>query len=312
MGQQNGSMVFNFQPSGNKAEAFMASLGLRLRTELVLDSFSREITLGDVRHPARFLIRAIAPNQDFRTLADLPNGDLFFAAPTPFEIDGEVLRERGYNAVVLATTSEDTTTREMKYGPVPPGSAQLEPGEATPKLPLMVWLRPNESWQGSLIAAASATPFRDGYFSADGFAHQRLLRILCDTLASAEYLVLHRAEFQQADQLPEFTASQRIFGRGVCVFLVPALLAGLAWKRGAFTLFEARFQNFIFLTPTGLAVGAAVTRSAAVAPPAKAASKCERTPGLPLILLGNSKRTLRWLLSSRQFQRLGAECHGWR
>ncbi len=184
------------------------------------------------------MIRAIAPNQDFRTLTGLPNGDLLFAAPTPFEMDGEVLTGRGYNAVVLATTSEDTTTREMKYGPVPLGSAQLEPGEPTPKLPLMVWLRPNEPWQGSLIAAASATPFRDGYFSAEGFAHQRMLRILCDTLASADRLVLHRAGIQRANPLPEFTASQRLLWRGVCVFLVPVFLAGLAWKRGACTMRE--------------------------------------------------------------------------
>src|SRR5439155_2561599 len=134
---------------------------LRLRPELVLDSHSREVAMGNAARPARFLIRAIAPNQDFRTLKDLPNGDLFFAAPTPFELDAEMLAERGYKAVVLATTSEDITTRVMKYGLIPPDSTGLEPGEPAPKLPLIAWLRPNEPSHGSGIAAASATPFND-------------------------------------------------------------------------------------------------------------------------------------------------------
>jgi hypothetical protein len=49
---------------------------VQLRAELVLDSISREVTMDGTTYPARFLVRAIASNQDFRTLTELPNGDL--------------------------------------------------------------------------------------------------------------------------------------------------------------------------------------------------------------------------------------------
>src|SRR6185295_3049804 len=74
--------------------------------------------------------------------------------------------------------------------------------------------------------------------------------------ASADRLVLHRAGIQRAVPLPEFTASQRLFWRGVCVFLVPVFLAGLAWKRGTFTLRE-RGSAKEHRTQTGLAWWAA-------------------------------------------------------
>ncbi|HRP62364.1 MAG TPA: Gldg family protein [Phycisphaerales bacterium] len=223
---------FELTPSGFDAETLFSAFGLRAVDGLVLDDFSQAIPAKPAPMPAKFLIRCSAPNQDFRQMRSLPNGNLLFAAPTPLSLDRETLAHQGWIPTVLATTSDRTELAETVRGEVRLDSASVQHGDPVPKLPLMVWLRPNEAWRGSLVVAASSSPFRDGSFLADGFAHRRLVEVLCNTLASDERLVIHQAGIERATPLPELGPSARAGWRVFCIALVPMILAVAAWRRG--------------------------------------------------------------------------------
>lgn len=226
---------FEFKPSGFEAETLLSAFGLRAVEGLVLDEFSQAIPAQPAPMPAKFLIRCSAPNQDFRQMRSLPNGNLLFAAPSPLALDRETLAHLGWTPTVLATTSDRTELAENVQGEVRLDSASVQHGDPVPKLPLMVWLRPNEAWRGSLVVASSSSPFRDGSFLADGFAHRRLVEVLCTTLASDERLVVHQAGIERAAPLPELGPSARLGWRAFCIVLVPMILAVAAWRRGILT-----------------------------------------------------------------------------
>lgn len=212
----------------------LASFGLRPIDGMVLDDISQTVPGELAAVPARFLVRCIPPNQDFREMRELPNGHLLFAVPTPFSLDNDALAEAGLSATVLATTSDRTSLAEMRYGDVNLASAVYHSGDPVPKLPLMVWLRPHEPWRGSLVVSASSSPFQDGVFEADGLAHRRLVDVLNLTLASDERLVIRRADFARSEALPQMTSVSRLFWRLVVIGSLPALMLLVAWWRGVF------------------------------------------------------------------------------
>lgn len=220
------------EPTPYDADFLLASFGLRAIDGLVLDDSSERLP-GDVAPvPARFLVRCIPPNQDFREMHELPNGHLLFAAPTPMTFDPDVLSERGWSPTVLATTSDRTSLTDMAYGDVNLGSSAFHQGDPVAKLPLMVWLRPQETWGGSLVISGSASPFQDGTFQAPNYAHRRLVDVLRQTLASDDRLVIHHGTWQRTEPLPELTANQRLFWRIVCIGALPVLFVGVLLKRG--------------------------------------------------------------------------------
>lgn len=233
---QQRQQPLELRQTGYDPEFLLASFGLRPVDGMVLDAMSEHMPGDAAPVPARFLVRCIPPNQDFRELRELPNGHFLFAAPTPLTLDREVLAERGLTPTVLATTSDRTQLADMVYGEVNLASAVYHQGDSVPKLPLMVWLRPHETWKGSLVVSASSSPFRDGAFEAEGFAHRRLVDVLTQTLGSDERLVIHRAGLHRAEPLPPLTATSRIMWRIMCIAVIPALIALIAWKRGAFSL----------------------------------------------------------------------------
>jgi hypothetical protein len=237
---QSERSMLELRPTGYDASTLLAPFGLRPIDGLVLDQFSESVPGHEAPMPARFRVRCIPPNQDFRQMHSLPNGHLFFDAPTPMTIDAEVLAEQGLHATVLATTSDRTKLSEINYGEVDLTRTEFHEGDAVPKLPLMIWLRPNELWQGSMVVCASSSLFRDGAFVAQGYAHRRLVDVLVQTLASDERLVIHRAGLQRTEPLPPMTASQRTFWRAACIVLIPVVLIMLAWRRGLVQLVPGR------------------------------------------------------------------------
>jgi hypothetical protein len=140
----------------------------------------------------------------------------------------------------------------MAYSEVRLDSAAVHGGESVPKLPLMVWLRPHEPWRGSVVFSASSSPFRDGSFLADGFAHRRLLDVLCRTLASDERMVIHRAGIEGAAPLPELSSASRLWWRAFCIALIPAVLAGIALWRGVLRSDDAPLRSRSWGFNTGL------------------------------------------------------------
>src|SRR5690606_30889071 len=128
-------------------------------TGLVLDERSAALTAPDgstLRAPHR--IQCIANNQDFHALSFEPNGNLLFEAPTPLQVDGDRLAGGRWRADVLATTS-DQTWLQPADGALPLMLLQRELGQSVPKLPLIVWLRHDDPWHGSLVGLAASTPF---------------------------------------------------------------------------------------------------------------------------------------------------------
>jgi len=217
------------RPTGYDGEALWGRFGLRPFPGLVFDE--RCQMLGDGGPPLPFRVNSIANHQDFHALAFEPNGNLVFELPTPLEIDRGALEARGWTADVLATSSPDTWTQALEADGVPLGMLRKELGEPLPKQPLVTWLRPADPWQGSLVAVASSSPFRDEFFGAAGTAHERLAQVFVDTLAAPDRLVLTHAEWAASQPLPALGSGERVLWRSLAVLLPPLLLLALAWWR---------------------------------------------------------------------------------
>jgi hypothetical protein len=220
-------------PVDSGLAALLSGFGVAQHEGLLGDAMSATLTQGEQQLAASWLVRCIAPQQDFHTYKGQPNGHLYFEAATPFVLDGERLRARGLVAEVLGTASDKAWLQ-----PAVPGRSLLElrteDGAPQPRPPLMVLLRPADPWEGQLVALASTTPFQDGWYVAEGNAHPRLLKVLLDNLATDERLLAARLLSQRAAPLPELPAGDRALWRALCVGLLPLLLLALGWLRGAF------------------------------------------------------------------------------
>ncbi len=234
--REGGRQRFSLERVDHEPEALLAAFGLRPIDGLLLDHFSQTIPADPAPLPVRFMIRCIAPNQDFRAMRMIPNGNLLFSAATPFGFDRERIAELGYQATVLATTSDRTQIRDMEYGEVELTSSEMFEGDPAPRLPLMVWLRPQEPWRGSMVAMGASSLFDDRLIVQDGFAHRRLIETLARTLGSDERLVINRTGIGQSDPLPAMAGTSRWLWRAICIGTIPALLIGFALWRGVFRI----------------------------------------------------------------------------
>jgi hypothetical protein len=215
------------------AEALWGTFGLRPVDGLMLDERHRAVTLADGSSvPAPHRITSLANHQDFQKMAFEVNGNLLFEAPTPLALDSKALAAWGWTAEILATTSDRTWSRPVEASFV---STELPDrvGDARPKLPLLVWLRPSDPWRGSVVACAGTTPFQDGSYSLGGVAHRRLVSVLVATLGSADRLVMGRSGVHRPDPLPAQGPGSRLFWRVMCALLLPLLMLGLGvWRAG--------------------------------------------------------------------------------
>ncbi|MEX1025603.1 MAG: Gldg family protein [Planctomycetota bacterium] len=252
--------VVQFERRSSQWPQLLTHLGLSVAEGLVIDERAEPIVVAGEEHVAPFLVRCIAPNQDFQRWREQPNGTLLFFAPSPLGANPTELAQRRVDAHVLATTSDRT-----RLGPLPV-DAPLEfsrldaHGDATPKLPLIVGLEPHDPWAGHVVALAASTPFENGALRRAGTAHVRLVETLVRQLASSERLVASQADLARADPLPPLSRRERVWWRAATVFLVPVLLglAALATlgRGGGFVLGRRTTRSVaqLSLALTGLAL----------------------------------------------------------
>jgi hypothetical protein len=215
-----------FTRTGCPMDALGAHFGLRTQGGLALDARSDEGGTAAGRETPTFLVRAIAPNQDFRTMSSQPNGSLWFAAPTIFEPDAQRLAELDLGCTVLATSSESTWTRPDTDEPLAIAELQPQLGQTNflGARPLLAILRPVDPWRGSLVFAAASTPFQDEFFLREAAAHEPLVDILVATLASSDRRAAQRVAIAMPTRLHELSASDRAFWRALVVFGLPVLV----------------------------------------------------------------------------------------
>lgn len=238
-GVRDGRPTLAIADSGFQAEVLYSHFGLEPREGLYLDANCEKLDFGGTLLEVPTLVRCIAPAQDFHTFVGQPNGTLLFQAPTPIALDGARLEALGWRAELLATTSDKTWRQALApaAGDAPIGIAldalAPERGEQAPKQALIVALRPNDATQGLLVACAASTPFVDGFYKREATAHWRLVRTLMDTLCGSDRLVQNRVGVLRPEPIPELGASARALWRAFCLFLLPLLLLGVAFVRGA-------------------------------------------------------------------------------
>ena len=220
------------------ADEVLAHFGLVSEGGLVLDSTCEEIEQEGSTTKLPFVLRCIAPNQDFHTFATQPNGTLYFQTPTPIAPEAERLRALGWNAAVLATSSDETWVQDLP----PSGTARLPRADLTPALgrpvakqALLVGLFHDDPRRGRFFACSAETPFVDGGLARPHAAHRRLLDVLLDEATSPERLVLAAVPPAKAAPLPELSAAQRLLLRLACVGVLPLALLVLALGRGVFS-----------------------------------------------------------------------------
>ncbi len=224
---------------GLDARVLWSNFGLETLGRVVLDERSQRVVLGESEFDLPFLVRSIGHNQDFRGFVDQPAGSLLFAAPTAFALNGEALAQRRLGARVLATSSDRTTTRDLAIGPpgspiaVPLADVAVEAPGTRPlaKQPLAVFVEPDDTWQGALLALGSASALHDGSFDDPLFAHNRFAQIVAIELLSNARLVARRTDLQRPERLPALGNAQRIALRLAVLLALPGLLLAVGFAR---------------------------------------------------------------------------------
>ena len=216
--------------SGFDGQALLGAFGVRPVPGLVLDQKAAPMPLptGEVDTP--FRITCLAINQDFHSMAKEPRGTLLFVAPTAFSFDSERLAELGWQAEVLATTSDESTLLDEPAERLPIASLSGA-GRSTPKQPLLIWLRNVDPWSGSVVACGAPNIFRDETFVIDTLAHKRLTDVLLATLAADDRLVAARASRDRPEPIPALAPGQRLLWRFIVILLPSLLLAIVAFRR---------------------------------------------------------------------------------
>ncbi len=200
------------------------------------------------------LLRSIGSDQDFRALAGQPNGSLLFAAPTAFEPDGARLTDLGLSMSALASSSGITRVRPWQAEPILEADlAEAGAGARAPRLPLLALLSPDDPWRGSLVFAASSSPFSDEYLHQPAFAHEALLSILVASLASPERLAIESAAVRGAPGLPDLSRAQRNVLRAAITISMPLLFGLLGLARALGRSRTLRFPAGLILRAAALA-----------------------------------------------------------
>ncbi|MSR62451.1 MAG: hypothetical protein EXS08_08400 [Planctomycetes bacterium] len=249
-----------FRPRTSALAELAAHFGLGLEPELVLDPTSEELEFAGAKVLAPHWLRCIAPNQDFHRFADQPNGTLLFRAPCAFVPVPERLRELGWNATVLATSSDGAWRGTPFADERALSTLARDESRALPKQALLVDLAHDEPGRGELVFAGAATPFEDGFLHREHVAHGRLLDVLLRETTSPERLVFAAVERAAPAPLPPLSAAQRLawraFGVALPLVLLVLVLHGRGLARGLGGLAERAASSTRRVAAPALALGA--------------------------------------------------------
>ena len=248
-----------FVRAGVAREAFLRELGAAEREGVLFDALCERDRL---ENELPWRVRAIANNQDFRTLEGQPNGTLVFAAPGALVLDEARLDELGFDAHTLVAASPRAWCQVPPQGPVERADLAPERGQPAPKGALAVLLAPRDPRRGPIVLLESAEPLRDGELGREDVAHRALLDVLLANLTSPERLVAARLAVPEPERLPPLSGAARATWRAVCVLALPLVLlaAALLRRRGT------PRRETPAVTARGLAAALAALAAAVLAP----------------------------------------------
>lgn len=247
LGEVEGELALQFLGTGVDPGPLLASLGLSAPRWPLFDGRCENQQRGERVVDLPFLVRSIAPNQDFRALGNQPNGTLLFPTPMPLLAVGTRLEELALEAAPLATSSELSFTvaglEEAGLRPGPDGApepsaalrlAALTPAAGRPlaKQALLMRVTSQDPWIGEALVLGSPRALSDEFIGLDSYAHRRLAEILLDSLTRSERLVAARADLPRPAPLqPVEGGAQRAWRLFVYAPLLAVLLS-IAWARG--------------------------------------------------------------------------------
>ena len=169
-----------------------------------------------------FHLRNLPAFRDYRGLNTPARGGLCFAAASPLQIDPLRVGQAGFQAQIMATTTEHARVHALPSGRFE--DADLGAAISVPKQNLMVLLSPEDPWSGRLLVLSSAAAFRDGVISQSGYGHRVFVNDLVRSFASGDRLVRLRTGAPSLPLLQPTSLGQRLAWRGFTAFAAPCLL----------------------------------------------------------------------------------------
>ena len=215
-------------------ESLLSPMGLRAQPDLLMDSKSGPVLWADPEGKvheveAPFHLRCLPGFYNLKGFASPARGGLSFVSASPLQIIPRLLAEAGFQAELLATTSEEAWVEALPQKPF--DHAGLSPRLKVGKQNLMLLLKPEDPWKGQVLVLGSSSPFRDGILNQPGYGHRVFLKTLMRTFSDPQRLVRARIERATPPEIPPLSAYSRFFWRIVTLFLIPILLLALGIRR---------------------------------------------------------------------------------
>jgi hypothetical protein len=211
-------------------EELLRPWGLHPQPDLLLDRAAGPVTIGPSQVEAPFQLRCTPAFRDMKSFAALARGALAFVGASALELDLARVASAGYQAEVVATTTENAWVRPLPEGEFGLADLSQDPYQVG-KQNLMVLLKPEDPWKGQLLLLASPSPFQDSFLEQPGYGHRVFLSDLARTLASPERLVRIRVERPQPQPVPPLGEGARLFWRCWAVFALPLILLVIGLRR---------------------------------------------------------------------------------
>jgi hypothetical protein len=246
LGEVEGELALQFLGTGVDPSLLLASLGLSAPRWPLFDGRCENQQRGERVVDLPFLLRAIAPNQDFRALGSQPNGTLLFPTPMPILAVGSRLEELALEAAPLATSSElsftvagledaglalDPAGALLPSAPLRLSALTPAAGRPLPKQALLMRITSPDPWIGEALVMGSPRAFSDEFLGLEGYAHRRLAEILLNSLTRPERLVAARADLPRPAPLaPLSNGAQQAWRLALLAPLLLLLLAIALWR----------------------------------------------------------------------------------
>ena len=234
-GAADSLLSYRVEKAAHGSWAFLLqAFGLSPIADLLLDSNTGPVTVAvDDRTPRRveapFHLRNLPAFRDFKKFRTPARGGLSFVAASPLQIDPRRAAAAGFEAHIVATTTERVRVSPLPSGPF--GDADLSSALIVAKQNLMVLLSPPSAWSGQILALASASMFSDGVIDEPGYGHSLFVADLVRTFAAPDRLVRSRVDRHQPAPVPALSTASRIAWRGLVIFLIPTAFLGFGLRR---------------------------------------------------------------------------------
>ena len=231
---ETGGIRYRAYPMSPAWASLLSPLGLRPQPDLLMDSRSGPVFWadpgGEVHEvEAPFHLRCMPGFYNLKGFAGPARGGLSFVSASPLQIIPRRMAEAGFQAELLATTTEEAWVETLPQKPF--DSVGLTPRLKVGKQNLMLLLNPEDPWKGQVLVLGSSSLFRDGILNQPGYGHRVFLKTLMRTFSDPQRLVRARTERPTPPEIPLLSPGSRLFWRVVTLFLIPILLLSLGIRR---------------------------------------------------------------------------------